>query len=448
MKTIVLGLVVALVMPARPIHTADLAALRIAEGYAGLPFAFEANRGQVDPQVKFISRQRGYDLFLISSSEAVMVLPRLPQEGPGQREAVDAMRKSRAPQDRDARVLCMKLLGGNANPVVVGEEELPGKVNYLMGNDPQRWRTGIPTFGRVEFLGVYPGIDLAYYGRQGQLECDFIVAPGADPRTIAVSLEGADSPAVAADGSLVLSVGSQPVRFDKPVVYQRLAGVKKPISARYRLKSGNEIGFEVGAYEAGKPLVIDPVLNFSTYLGGSLGDQGTGIAVDPEGNAYVTGTTSSTNFPMVNSWPSSVGGGVDVFVTKLNAAGSAVIYSTCLGGTGTDLSAGIKVDASGHAYVVGSTDSTNFPVTAGAFDNTPNGSYDVFVAKLSADGSALIYSTLLGGTGGDSGRGLALDAAGSVYVTGGTASNRKPFPTTVGAFDTTRHFSNDVFVAK
>jgi hypothetical protein len=447
-ESLLIALLWALVALASPAQAANLTAGKIAQSYGSLPLAFEANRGQAAPEVRFISRQRGFGLFL-TSTEAVLVLSQ-PDIGTSSRmdEPGRMLERTGGRQDPKATILRMQLIGGHRNPDVVCEEELPGKVNYLVGQDSGQWQTGIRTFGRIKFLEVYPRIDLVYYGRHRQLEYDFVVKPGANPKAIALNIEGADALEIATNGALVLHVGSQQVRFDKPILYQQLNGARKEIEGAYRLEAGNRVAFAVAAYDPRSCLVIDPVLSYSTYLGGALGNEGMDLTLDPDGNAYVTGTTSSTNFPVVNAVASSLSGSVDIFVAKLNPAGSALLYSTYLGGTGNDLSRRIKVDAVGNAYVVGSTDSTNFPVTSGAFGTAPQGLYDAFVAKLNPEGSALVYSTLLGGSGNDSGQGIALDADRNVYVTGTTSSDRIPFPTTGGAFETARHFSNDVYVAK
>ena len=427
---------------------AGSSAMKIAERYGELPLRFEANQGQFEAGVRFVSRQRGYSL-LLRSSEAVLVLSQPDSRVAAQREDEESMAgESGRREARNPAVLRMKLIGADPDSPSACLEELPGRINYFIGSDPGKWLRGIRTHGKVQFSQVYPGIDLVYYGTQRQLEYDFLVAPGTDPGIIAWSIEGADQMMVEADGALMMETGAGQIRFRRPVIYQEVAGLRKEISGGYVVKAHRQIGFEIAAYDRGLPLVIDPVLHYSTYLGGSLGDNGEGIAVDSAGNAYVTGTTYSTNFPTANPGQPSLSGSPCVFVTKLNAAGSALIYSTYLGGSGGNLGHGIKVDGEGNAYVVGSTSSTNFPVTAGAFDRTANGNYDAFVAKLAPDGATLVYSTLLGGTGTDSGYAIALDDDGNAYITGSTSSDVIPLPTTAGAFQTTRGQSNDVYVAK
>ncbi len=344
-------------------------------------------------------------------------------------------------------------MDANASPRVEALEELPGKANYFLGNDPTKWRTNVPTYARVHYQDLYPGIDLIYYGNQRQLEYDLVVRPGADPSRIRLGVQGADTLDVDAQGDLVLHTAGGDIRQRKPAAYQEIDGMRQEISGGYVLKGSHTVGFEVGAYDASRPLVIDPVLFYSTYLGGSSDDFGSGIAVDSSGDAYVTGYTLSTDFPTTvgafQTTHAADGGLDDGFVTKLNPTGAALVYSTYLGGSSDDFGFGIAVDSSGDVYVTGYTLSTAFPTTVGAFQMTNAGGYDGFVTKLNPTGAALVYSTYLGGSSDDFGRGIAVDAAGSAYVTGYTYSTA--FPTTVGAFQTTHAADsgrNDAFVTK
>ena len=545
---------------------------RIVESYGKLPLSFEANQGQTDAQVKFLSRGSGYSLFL-TSNEAVLSLKPTNQsrDEPGSPAHSDALGwrngastnpplgnkvgplaharpgvrsyglwsagrgsdRLSAPSAKpvparrgsvDEAVLRMKLVGANPSAQVTGLDELPGKSNYFIGNDPKKWRTNVPTYAKVRYENVYPGIDLLYYGNQRQLEYDFVVSPGADPRTIRLAFpsrdrEGAGALRIDDQGDLLLGAEGSELRLHKPVVYQEINGERQSISGKFVIQKDHQVGFEVARYDASKPLIIDPVLVYSTYLGGSGDDRGSGIAVDSSGNAYVTGLTlssnfpttsgafqtsgvgcfvtkfnpagtalaystlinngeclaiavdsagnayvtgdtQSTNFPTANAFQAVYGGGTcgfpgvsypcpDAFVTKLNATGSALVYSTYLGGSGEDYGGsgqdyglGIAVDSSGNAYVTGYTSSTNFP-TKNAFQaaftavNCPPGSdpypcFNAFVTKLNAAGSALVYSTYLGGSGDDNGSGIAVDSSGNAYVTGYTHSTN--FPTTANAF--------------
>jgi len=444
---------------------------QIVANYGRLPLSFEANQGQADPQVKFLSRGQGYSLFL-TATEAVLQL-RIPAP-PGQ--AADfGLRNANSANPHSAglqptahslqpAVLRMRLVGANPNAEARGVEELAGKSNYFIGNDPSKWRTNLPTFGKVEYRDVYPGVNLVYYGNGRQLEHDFVVAPGADPSVIRMAVEGADKMELNAQGDLVLRAGTGDVHLRKPVVYQEFDGVRQDVASSFVLRVPNprpvptqsgsafrtphsvEVGFELGTYDATRPLVIDPVLVYSTYLGGAGTDEGYGIAVDSAGNAYVVGETSSTNFPTTSPLQPSNGGGgyYDVFVAKLNAAGSALVYSTYLGGSGSDVGCGIAVDSAGNAYVTGGTSSTNF-ATASPLQASFGGVYDAFVAKLNAAGSALVYSTYLGGSFDDYGYGIAVDSAGNAYVTGHTYSTNFP---TASPLQAANRGGYNAFVAK
>jgi hypothetical protein len=391
----------------------------IAQTYAELPLSFEINQGQVDSSVKFLSRSKGATV-LLSPTETVLAL--------GRREAS----------------LRMQLVGANPDVTMSGLNELPGKTNYFIGSDPQKWRTNVSTYAKVRYDDVYPGIDLVYYGNHRQLEYDFVVNPGADPERIRFNLTGADDLEVDAQGDLVLHLPGGNVRQHKPIVYQEVDGVRQELSGGYLLNNSSEVAFQIASYDRNKPLVIDPVVNYSTYFGGAGFDFPLGIAVDSGGNAYVAGGTSSTDFPLTGAVQSSFGGGtgesvgepVDMFVIKINAAGSAVLYSTYLGGSGDDLANTIAVDAAGNAYVTGDTASTNFPVTAGAFRTTSAGKRDVTVTKVSPTGSALVYSTYIGGAEHDEALAIVVDSAGNAYL-GGETESRQNFPTTEGAYQRT-----------
>jgi hypothetical protein len=398
--------------------------------YGKVPLSFEANRGQADPEVRFLARGSGYTLFL-TATETVLSFPE--PAAPGRRSE----RQTGKPA-----VLRMKLVGANPRPQVVGLDELPGKSNYFIGNDPAKWRTNVPTYAKVRFQNVYPGVDLIYYGHQGKLEYDFVVAPGAGPRGIRFAVDSAGQPAVDANGDLMLTRG---LRLRKPTVYQEAFGIRHEVTGAYRL-TGRHVSFEVGAYDRQKPLVIDPVLAYSTFLTGAVH----GIAVDPAGNAYVAGPAGS--FPAATG-ASVFGKNPHICVAKLNAAGSAVVYSAYLGGSGPDLVSpylavsasgpdfvsGIAVDPAGNAYVTGATSSPDFPVPPGA---PTNSGFSAFVTKLNSSGNGLGYSIFVGGDGNTVGRAIAVDSLGSAYITGETSSSK--FPTTPGAVQT----GGAVFVAK
>jgi hypothetical protein len=429
--------------------------------YGKLPLSFEANQGQTDGQVQFVARGSGYNLFL-TSTEAVLQL-RNADVGVWNEKPLLPTTKSKnlqsAIRNPQSTVLRMHLVGANPTPQVVGLDQLSGKSNYFIGNDPTKWHTDVPLYAKVQYEAVYPGVDLIYYGNQRQLEYDFVVAPGADPATITLTFAGADKLEVDAVGDLVLHVAGGDVRLKKPLVYQEVEGARREVAGGYRLSDG-QVGFQVGAYDVARPLVIDPVLTYATYIGSDDFERGYDIAVDGSGQAYVVGQsgfpTDAADFPVTAGAfdPTFNGGNYDLFVAKLNAAGSALVYATYLGGNGNDAGdssgehrrVGIAVDSDGNAYVAGATTSTDFPTTGGAFDTTANGSEDAFVTKLNAAGSALVYSTYLGAAASDGARAIAVDSDGNAYVVGGTSSST--FPTTVGAFDSSANGSGDVFVTK
>jgi len=396
-----------------------------------LPLSFEANLGQTggqtrdqtDPAVKFVSRGNGYALFLTPDS---------------------AVFKLRAfSQSSASAVARMKLAGANPRARINGAQALPGTVNYFMGNDPSQWTTGVTTFAKVDYRQIYRGIDLVYYGTQRQLEYDFIVAPGADPKRIVLEFSGA-KPKLGPDGDLVLTLDGAPLTFRKPVVYQTIAGKKERIAGNYKL-SGDRVQFALGKYDRSRALVIDPVLDYLTYLGGSMNEMvgnttygsnpTQAVAVDSTGNVYVTGYTQSTDFPVVNAIQaaSTTTAGTG-FVTKLNPAGSQLVYSTYFGGSvvldgTTTRPYAIAIDSSGNAYVTGFTNSPKFPTTAGAYQTVcglanTNGTSNcpqtqsTFLTKLSPSGG-LVYSTFFGHSN-ETAVSVAVDSKGQAYIAGNT----------------------------
>jgi hypothetical protein len=471
----------------------------VRKAYGTLPMSFDVNEGQAHEEVKFLSRANGYSLFL-TSTEAVLALRRptrrdMSQKGLGRRMGVPA-----EAVESPSAVLRMRLAGARRPVEVKGIDPLPGRSHYFIGKDPRRWRTGVATYAGVRFTNVYDGVDLIYHGNQGQLEYDFVVAPGADANAIRVVFPGVDTPQVDTNGDLLFVLEGIQMHQRKPVVYQEEAGVRREIAGGYVLDAAGEVGFRVAKYDTSRPLVIDPVLIYSTYLGGSGGECGFGngsIAVDASGSAYVAGCTPSTDFPTTSgSFQTTYGGGdVDAFVSKLNPEGSALVYSTYLGGSLSDAVDDLAIDASDSVYLTGYTISPDFPTTPGALDRTsanaafvtklsPSGSalvystrfpvdgfltvdnagnayvlgaggpglpvtpgalqpaygggqLDGYVAKLDPTGSALLYSTFLGGSGDESPSDMAGDSSG-VYIVGRTTSS--DFPTTAGAFQRTCPF--------
>lgn len=424
--------------------------------YAKLPLGFFPNAGQMDERVKFTSGGAGYQLF-VTPTEAVLSLHRRSAPrvlDPGDISSTDAAEPA-------PTVLRLQWVGANPAAKVAGLQELPGKVNYLLGNDPARWRTDLPTYARVELDGVWPGVDLVYYGNQGCLEYDLVVAPGADPAPIKLAIHGADRVALDDRGDLVLHTPQGTIHQRRPYIYQEVDGERREIDGGYALAEGNLVTFKLGAYDASTQLVIDPVLSFSTYLGGTGVDASSAV-VDDGGSLYVAGRTQSTNFPTLAPDPEDPvqtvlggppGADTDVFIAKLTSSGSALVYSTYLGGSGIDQPFGLVTDGAGNVIVAGTTASSNFPTLA-PLQGARSGAVDLFVAKLNATGSALAYSTYLGGAGLEGsnvvGSGiyaqghLATDNAGRAFVTSQTTS--LDFPTTPNAYSSTLQGTVDACV--
>lgn len=376
--------------------------------YARLPLSFEPNVGNSNPEVKFLSRGQGYSLFL-TANRAVLQLPT----------------RTKTSASPAFRAVSLELLGANPQPQVVASDRLPGVSNYLLGSNPAQWHTGVPHFARVHYRGIYPGVDLVYYGRQQQLEYDFVVAPGADPSRIRLQLLGAQALRLDADGNLIIHLPGGAIHLRRPDVYQQVGKTRRSVAARYILESGNRVAFALAHYDPRRALVIDPRLAYFSYLGGTLNESSPSIAVDSAFNAYLAGTTTSTDFPTLSPYQSSLKGASNIFVTKFNSAGTALVFSTYLGGTGTDTAAGIAVDKGFNVYVAGTTSSANFPITSGsAYQASPKSANNhVFVTELKSSGSGLAYSTYLSGTNADSASGVAVGPlANTVFVTGTTQS--------------------------
>lgn len=390
---------------------------------------FEPNVGQAAADAEFVARGGDY-LISLRRSEARLAVPSK-EHG---LERMDVVR--------------LKLLGTQRSPVGQPLEPLASRSHYFRGSDRARWRPHVPHFARVRYANVYPGVDLEYHGNGQQLEFSFVLGAGADPRRIAMTVEGARRLRLDDAGQLILEMPGGMLRLLRPLVYQDVAGGRRRIEAQYVLRRGHRFGFQLADFDPALPLVIDPVLSYSTYLGGTGDDEGFAVAADSSGNMYVTGRTRSTNFPTVGAVQSVKSSSDDVFVSKFDASG-ALVYSTYLGGTGTDIGRGIAASAAGRAYVTGQTDSQDFPATPGALqtsNNSPFYTLDGFVVRLSADGSALDYSTYLGGNGNDQAFGVALDAFENAYVTGFT--NSTSFPVIAAFQPTLNGFSPDAFLAK
>lgn len=407
---------------------------QIRASYERLPLIFEKNQGQTDGRVRFVARGDGYGLFLTGD------------------EAVLALRHASAGK-RDFSVVRMKLAGANPKFEASGEQQLPGKSNYFIGSDPAKWQRNVPQFGEVRYREVYPGIDLVYHGNQGKLEYDFEIAPGAEPTRVAMEFEGT-RPRLSRDGDLMLSLPGGDVAMQAPRAYQKAGAKEEIVPSRFVVRNG-EVGFEIGDYDRSRTLVIDPILAYSTYLGGSGNEACTlilgtttpisgcpAVAVDEASNAYIAGSTESTDFPIPaggTPFQSTLKGTANIFVAKFNNTGSTEEFATYIGGSGVDTTAGVAVDLAFNVVVTGNTSSTNFP-TKNAFQASPLNTTNkhIFVSKLDPTGSTLLYSTYLSGLGVDVATGVALDPGGNAYVTGTTTSTEvnTGFPSTVGAFQT------------
>jgi uncharacterized repeat protein (TIGR01451 family) len=389
---------------------------RIEQAYGKLPMRFEANEGQSDARVKFKSRGAGYAVFL-TEDETVL---QLHKPKPGDEKAGEPERKM-TDQPAESAVLRMKLVGSNPSSRVSGIAKLQTASNYFIGNDPAAWRKGISNYAKVKYDSVYPGIDLVWYGNQQLLEHDFLIAPGSDPNRIKLSFSGMDKMSIDGEGALVLRAGGEDLRLLKPQAWQESNGSRRTIACDYRLGEKDQIEFRLGDYDTTLPLVIDPVLIYSTYIGGIGTDFAQDIAVDREGAAYISGQTDSTDFPGPSSIQPARGTVTDAYVLKINPAGDAIVFGTWIGGDGSDSGSEISVDPAGNVYFAGTTNSLNFPLQ-NPLQASRRGSQDAFAAKIDASGSALLYSTYIGGTGSDSAADMAVDGNGDLHLTGTTDS--------------------------
>jgi uncharacterized repeat protein (TIGR01451 family) len=419
------------------------------KAFGQLPLIFEPNQGQTDARVKFLAHGSGYGLFLTADS------------------AVLRLQHSTVNHQHQAKQVSVSMTLVDANPQAEteGTDQLPGKSNYFIGNDPAKWHRDVPQFARVKYTNVFPGVDLVFYGNQRRLEYDFEVAPGSDPRQVVLKFEGAQAMSIDASGDLVLTIAGGDVRLQAPRIYQRIGEDEHPVQGRFELRGKNEVGFALQAYDPSRTLVIDPILTYSTYLGGSADEacsvivgKGTplsgcpAVAVDSASNAYIAGPTTSTDFPIPTGsspfQPTKGTGPANVFVSKFSAAGNTLLFSTYLGGNGTDYTAGVAVDQGFNVLVAGTTSSSNFPTSGTtAFQPTPASTNDhAFVSKLDPTGHTLMYSTYLSGNGVDKASGLAIDSEGNAYVTGTTTSTS--FPATLGAVQTSSRAASQFFLTK
>jgi len=411
---------------------------RARTAYARLDLSFEPNQGQANSSARFLSRGQGFGVFLTSSGPWL------------------ALQRTNEEQEPSSAWVRMRFAGANPDPVIRGIEPRPGRSNYLIGNEPSRWRTQIPHYGKVQYRDVYPGTDVVFYGNHRQLEYDLVLSPGADPARIELAFDGPQRASVDTDGDLVLETDAGPIRQRKPVVHQGEGDLRHAVAVRYVQTGDLRFRLELAEYDPGQTLVIDPVIVYSTYLGGSGADSagamdtrqvGTPVAIDAAGNAFVAGETMSLNFPTTaGAFQEQPQMDSDAFVTKIDPTGSTIIFSTYLGGEQADRANAIAIDSAGNPCVAGRTDSMSFPVQNALIASFRGGDYDAWMAKLSADGSTLMYSTYLGGSENDAINGIAVDSSDNIYVTGGTKSD--DFPVTNGAFSEVISGDTDAFVIK
>ena len=433
------------ILPSNPNATSSV------QNVGGLPLFFESNQGQTDSKVRFLARS-GEDTLYITPSEAVFTVPSIPMRLSSERTN---LRKDhvahRSAEQMSRTALRMQMVGADPKASALTQQPLAGRINYFIGKDPRKWHTGVPTFGRVGFHAVYPGIDLVYYGNQGRLEYDFVVAPHADPRQINLHFAGTQRVHINASGDLIVGTQGRALTWRKPSVYQQDRVGKHSVDARFRLNTSSDgqkcVAFTLGRYDTARPLTIDPVLVYSTFLGGSA-SEAKGIAVDSSGSVYVVGDASS-DFPTTPG-AYKTAQPLGMFVAKINPTGTALIYSTFFGGSRSNTAAAITIDKKGNAYVTGSTDSADFPTTPGAFQplkGSTNPYYRTgFVTKVDATGAALVYSTYLGGSGVDDAFSIAVDSSNNAYIVGETQGS--DFPITLGAYQGPYSSMSAMFVTK
>ncbi|MCP4577821.1 MAG: hypothetical protein GY846_16230, partial [Deltaproteobacteria bacterium] len=421
--------------------------VNILEGYGKLPLYFIENKGQLNPKVRFYVKTSGRTLYFTNEGIIFDLLRKEKQAG----EIGEGPEKSLQAEKKERLVFSLGFENAKRGLLIEGLDRQDARINYFVGNDKSRWKTGIPTYKGVVYRGVYKGIDMRVFGKDKDIEYEFIVNPGGNPDDISLAYIGIETLTANGEGELLIGTAFGELKETRPYIYQEIKG-KKEVSGSFEIRNPADesqagkfsYGFKVAAYNPSYPLVIDPTFTYATYLGGSNWDSGNGIAVDRSGNAYVAGETESPDFPTQTPFQGAYAGGRDAFITKLSASGDALIYSTYLGGGGDEEGKGIAVDGSGNAYVAGSTNSTNFP-TQTPFQGAYAGGRDAFITKLSASGDALVYSTYLGGSGGDSAYGIAVDGTGNAYVAGVT--NSANFPTQ-NPYQATYAGNGDAFITQ
>lgn len=412
---------------------------------AHLPLSFELNRGQAAAEAKFVVRAAGYALLLTDRGEPVLALhgqPRRPalQRAQRQRPAVRDGESARSPE---GALLRLEFPGGNPSPQVGGEQPLPGRTNYLIGNDPKKWLIGVPHFSRVRYGDVFPGVDVLYYARDQYLEYDFIVRPGTSPDSIRLAVKGTLGIEQTELGNLVLRTAAGRVLLHKPVAFQQGPGGERKVACAYVLDQNGGVGFALGDYDRSQVLRIDPALSYAARLDALL----QAVAVDASGNSYVAGHTFSASFPITPGvFQPAHGGNADALIAKLDPTGSTLLFATYLGGSQDESASGIALDSNGNVILAGWTRSPNFPVNNAVKSTFSGGGMDAFLSKLNPTGTQLLYSTYLGGAADDAANGVGLDANDRVLITGVT--NSSAFPVSMGAFQTTLGGNRDAFVTK
>jgi len=485
-------------MPIRQDYTSNLKSITIDTKakammhahYGKLPLYFIQNDGQINEKVRFYEKGSGHTIFFTERGVSLSLTSGQEQEATnrksedrnqnqdtsrtsvplvskGSNGKMEKMAGKFEIQNPNFQLVKLIPLGANKHPEIIEEGLQKGKVNYLIGNKPAKWKTNIPTYQDVVYKDIYKNIDMKFYGNNHQLEYDIIVKPGANPSHIKLAYEGIEDLRVTEERNMEMYLKEGKIIQKKPYIYQEIGGKRVEVEGRFNIVTRGKkqegrysslknpkskiqnpkfvFGFHVASYDKRYPLVIDPVLVYSTYLGGSSLDRGYDIAVDTSGNAYVTGLTESTNFPTDSSISDSYAGNGDVFVTKIDASGGSLVYSTYIGGTGYDYGSSIAVDSSGNVYISGGTGSSDFPTVAAIYENHAGGDYDAFISKIDASGSSLIYSTYLGGGSTDRGNDIAVDTSGNTYIAGYTSSTDFP---AAGAIYESNAGPPSAFVAK
>ncbi|HKV63404.1 MAG TPA: choice-of-anchor D domain-containing protein [Candidatus Acidoferrum sp.] len=450
------------------------------EAYGKLPLSFEENRGQTATEVRYVSHSSGFDLFLTPQEAVVALRPSdhldfSPRHRFATLRALREARRNARPMGQTA-ILRLQLEGANAKPEIAGTDPLPGRVNYFIGNDPKKWHTDIHTYAKVKYVGIYPGVDLIFYGNRGRLEYDFVVAPGANPGAIALNLNGARKMHINSHGDVIVSVPGGEVELQKPVIYQQVKGERREVAGSYAISKNHRVTFSVPRYDRSQQLVLDPVLNYSTYVGGTSNDNATGIALDANGDAFIAGISSSTDFPTTSNGftqqplATNISPATAAFVAELNPAGTTLLYSSYIAGATTpgETAFGVAADPTGKAvYVTGQTLSADFPTnsTVTGFKTGNNagvtGVGTSFLVKFdptqTTGANSFVYSTFIGGTNGtggtsDLGLAVAADVNGVAYVVGLTDSTPgntlADFPVVNGFQTTLNNVQGNAFLTK